>query len=165
MHPTNKNPSGTVIPAGVQTSNQNNSTDYAHCLCSGQTLCSACTHLALIARHGPGYRAWMPPAKAVGLALVLTVATTCGTMAASHASGPVRKNTMNVAVATPTESGVLSCPDSGAGRNASAAMPQGFGQGGPFRKAGRMATFMFLTPCPPDARKNADGGFLSHVGA
>lgn len=164
MHPTNKNPSGIDIPAGVQTHKR---LDYAHCLCSGQTLCSACTHLALIARHGPGYRAWMPPAKAVGLALVLvlTVATTCGTMAASHASGPVRRNTMNVAVATPTESGVLSCPDSGAGRHSLVAMPQGFGQGAPFREGGGMATFMLRTPCPPDARRSADGGFLSHVGA
>ena len=41
----------------------------------------------------------------------------------------------------------------------------GFGRDGLVRKAGRMAESMFLTSRPPDARKNADGGFQSHSGA
>ena len=40
-----------------------------------------------------------------------------------------------------------------------------FGRDGLVRKAGRMAESMFLTSRPPDARKNANGGFQSHSGA
>ena len=42
---------------------------------------------------------------------------------------------------------------------------QGFGRDGLVRKAGRMAVSMFLTSRPPNARKNADGGYQSHTGA
>ena len=34
-----------------------------------------------------------------------------------------------------------------------------------YRKDGRITTFMFSTPRPPDPLENVDGGFLSHVGA
>jgi hypothetical protein len=78
--------------------------------------------------------------------------------------GLVRRNT-NVAVATLTEKRGFFLSKFGAGRSVCAAMPDGFGRGGLVRKAGRVATFTFLTPCPPDARRNVKGGFLSHVGA
>ena len=80
-------------------------------------------------------------------------------------TGPVRKNTTSEAVAAPTESGVLSCPNSGAGRGLSAAVPHGFGWGGPTRKDGRAASDAFLTPHPPYALKNANGGFVTPEGA
>jgi len=64
------------------------------------------------------------------------------------------RNTTEVAVATPTESGVFACPES-----------LGYGQGGANRETARMATSMFLTPCPPDDRRKSEGGFQSQVGA
>lgn len=133
------------------------------CTCQGR---GTCTHFAAINLVGPGYRTYFPRAQAIALSLALGFMGVGGTMAATPEPGPVRRNTMNVAVATPTESGVLSCPNSGAGRGVCAAMPDGFGQGASVRKAGGVATFTFLTPCPPDARRNANGGFsVSHVGA
>ena len=80
-------------------------------------------------------------------------------------SGMVPEKRQNTAVATPTESGVLSCPNSRASRQSLAAMSHGFGQGALVRKAGGVAVFTFFTPCPPDALKNAEGGFKSHTGA
>jgi hypothetical protein len=79
--------------------------------------------------------------------------------------GLVCSDTMNVAVATPTESGVLACPKFKASRHSLAAMSKGFGQGARIRKVRGVATFTSLTPCPPYARSGADGGFKSHVGA
>lgn len=136
------------------------------CTCRGRGVCAACTHFAAIHLAGPGYRSYWPRAQAVALSAALGFGPTGGTVAASRECGPVLENTMNVAVATPTESGVLSCPNSGAGGAPGAAMSCGFGQGAPVRKAGGVATFTFSTPCPPDALENADGGFsVSHVGA
>lgn len=88
-----------------------------------------------------------------------------GTITPTPAMGPVHSNTMYEAVATSTESGVLSCPNSGAGRQSLAAMPHGFGQGARIRKVRGVASYTFETPCPPDARSNAKGGFKSHEGA
>lgn len=79
--------------------------------------------------------------------------------------GLVCRNTMNTAVAAPTESGVLACPKFKAGRQSMAVMPKDFGQGALVRKVGGVAVFTLRTPCPPYARRNADGGFQSHTGA
>lgn len=88
-----------------------------------------------------------------------------GTITSTPAMGPVHSNTMKSAVATSTESGVLSCPNTGVVRRALAAMPHGFGQGARIRKVRGVTDFTFETPCPPDARSNADGGFKSQSGA
>lgn len=90
--------------------------------------------------------------------------TTFHATMAPSLTGPVRKNTISNAVATPTESGVLACPNSRAGRSLSMASPLVYGQGGPFREAGRVTLLTFLTPCPPNARKNANGGFFTRNG-
>ena len=141
-------------------SKQSKRTDYGGmaCTCQGRSTCDACTHFAAIKLAEPGYRAVWPRAKAIALSIALALAATSGTMAATPTTGPVRKNTTSEAVATPTESGVLSCPNSGTGRTSCAAMSTVYGQGGPTRKDGRTASDVFLTPCPPDARKNAQGG-------
>ncbi len=78
-----------------------------------------------------------------------------GTIAATRASGLVLENTFNVAVASPTESGLLSRPNTLV-----------YGRGAPVRKAGGVATFTFSTPRPPYAQWCAAGGFSqSHFGA
>ena len=71
-----------------------------------------------------------------------------GTMSAEP-KGLVCRNTLNVAVATPTESGVFACPKLKMGRQSMAVMSQGFGRGALVRKACGVATFTLRTPCPP----------------
>ena len=166
MHRTNENRrglAGSTAATGSVTQRFNKRTNYGrmHCTCQGRMTCNTCTHFAAIGLAGAGYRAWWPRARTVALVL----AATSGTMAASRKNDPVRKNTLSNPVATPTESGVLSCPNSGADRDLCAAMPDGFGQGGLVRKAGRVTLLTFLTPCPPDALKNAKGGFFTRNGA
>lgn len=95
----------------------------------------------------------------------LTHLRTGGTMTPTPPAGPVLENTTSEAVASPTESGLLSCPNSGAGRGVSTAKLAGFGRGGPSRKDGRTASDVFSTPCPPDALENAEGGFSTPEGA
>jgi hypothetical protein len=87
-----------------------------------------------------------------------------GTIIATPDTGPVRSNTTSEAVATPTESGVLSCPDSAASHVMRVAVPIGFGQGALIRKDGGTASDVFETPCPPYARSNAAGGFPTPEG-
>ena len=147
-------------------SKQSKRTDYGcmACTCQGRSICSACTHFAAIKLAGPGYRAVWPRAKAIALSMALALAATSGTMAATPTTGPVLENTLNVAVASPTESGLLSCPNSGTGRTSCAAMSTVYGQGAPIRKDGGVTTFTFSTPCPPAALENAKGGFSAHVG-
>ena len=89
-----------------------------------------------------------------------------GTMAASRKNDPVCDDTMNVAVATSTDKRGFVLSKFWVGRQLLAAVPDGFGQGGLVRKAGRVATFTSSTPCPPAACDDAKGGFsVSHVGA
>jgi hypothetical protein len=77
------------------------------------------------------------------------------TIHATPAMGPVRKNiVIDSGAFTHALSWVFSRPEH-----------FGFGRDGLVRKAGRMAESMFLTSRPPDARKNANGGFQSHSGA
>lgn len=96
---------------------------------------------------------------------MLDLLTLDGTITATPAMGPVLENTKKLAVATPTESGVLACPKLKAGRQSLAAMSHGFGQGALVRKASGVTSFTFSTPCPPNALENADGGFKSQLGA
>ncbi len=65
---------------------------------------------------------------------------------ATSIAGPVRSNTLEKAVATPTESGVLSCLDYGADCGLSTAMPYGFGRGAVDREAIGVAFSTFETP-------------------
>ncbi|WP_310627726.1 hypothetical protein [Limnohabitans sp.] len=88
-----------------------------------------------------------------------------GTITSTPAMGPVLENTMNTAVATSTESGVLSCPNTGVVRHSLTSMSHGFGQGARIRKVRGVAVFTFSTPCPPNALEYAEGGFQSHTGA
>lgn len=62
------------------------------------------------------------------------------------------RNTLSVAVAIPTESGIFLYPISV------------FGQGAVVREATGMATDMFRTPCPPYTRRKVKGGCQSLVG-
>ena len=82
---------------------------------------------------------------------------------APKAKAPVLENTFGKAVASPTESGVLSRPDflgvSTFGRI------YGFGRDGFVRKAGRTALPVFSTSRPPAALENAACGFESRKGA
>lgn len=60
------------------------------------------------------------------------------TLAASHASGPVRSNTTSEAVATtPTDKRGFVTSESLAGAGASGDCLRGFGRGGPTREDGR----------------------------
>lgn len=166
MRHTNKNRRG--LAGSTAVSKQSKHVNYAlmACTCQGRMTCKACTHFAAIGMAGAGYRAWWPRARSLALVLALAAALTSGTMAATPDRGRCLKNTISNAVATPTESGVLSCPNSGAGCALCAAMPHGFGQGAPIRKDGGVTLLTFFTPCPPDALKNAGGGFsVSHSGA
>lgn len=74
---------------------------------------------------------------------------------------PVCRNTLNVAVATPTESGDLSCPEF---CNAAPRRIHGYGLGAVVRKAIGVTTFTLRTPSPPGACRNAPSGFSVHVG-
>ena len=75
--------------------------------------------------------------------------------------GPVRKNIVIDTAGNLPDSEVFSRPEF-----AKAGVPalQDFGRDGLVRKAGRMAVSMFLTSRPPNARKNANGGYQSHTG-
>ena len=80
------------------------------------------------------------------------------------AMGPVRKNIVNEHGAfTHALSWVFPHPKFKGGLNFQGI--HGFGRDGLVRKAGRMACSMFLTSRPPNARKNANGGFQSRHGA
>jgi hypothetical protein len=82
-----------------------------------------------------------------------------------HNRGTVHLNTLtNLAVASPTESGLLSCPIFRAGRVLCAADLGSFGQGAPVRKAGGATRLAFRTPCPPLVSLSASGGFLTYLG-
>lgn len=84
------------------------------------------------------------------------------TIHATPAMGPVRKNIVSGIAGNLPDSEVFSRPEFvGMGFS----MSHGFGRDGLVRKAGRMAIPMFLTSRPPDARKNADGGFQPRIGA
>ena len=87
----------------------------------------------------------------------------CDTVLSTPAMGPVRKNiVIDSGAHTHALSWVFPRSEfSGTGFPVS----HGYGRDGLVRKAGRMAESMFLTSCPPDARKNANGGFQSHSGA
>lgn len=141
-------------------------TNYGHmvCTCQGARTCNTCTHFGAISLAGAGYRAWWPQAKLRAWLVAVAVAQASGTIAATP-TGAGARNTTSEAVATPTESGVLSCPNAGHGRISCAAMLQGFGQGASVRKAGGVASDTLRTPCPPDARRNAEGGFSTPEGA
>lgn len=70
-----------------------------------------------------------------------------GTMTATRSNEPMLENIINVAVASPTESGLLSRPNTLVyGRDAS------------IRKVGGVATFTFSTSRPPYAQRCAAGG-------
>lgn len=94
----------------------------------------------------------------------------CAIIAPSHSDGPVHQKHQSEAVATPTDKRGFATSESQAGAGVSGDCHHGFGRGGaglsvrtPFiREDARMASDMFLTPRPPDALKNADGGFV-HV--
>jgi hypothetical protein len=86
-----------------------------------------------------------------------------GAKVTPKAKAQVLENTLGSAVATPTESGVLSRPDflgALAMRRA-----RDFGRDGFVRKAGRTAEPVFSTSRPPAALENAAGGFESRSGA
>ena len=77
------------------------------------------------------------------------------TIHATPAMGPVRRNIVIDSEAfTHALSWVFSRPNTLV-----------YGRDGLVREFGRMAESMFLTSRPPDARRNADGGFQSHSGA
>jgi hypothetical protein len=82
-------------------------------------------------------------------------------IAASHASGPVTQKHQSEAVATPTDKRGFVTSESQAGAGAPCDRLTSCGRGGPIRKDGRTASDVFLTPRPPDALKNADGGFIN----
>ena len=86
-----------------------------------------------------------------------------GTMSPALKSAGAR-NTIEPAVASPTESGLLSCQDSGAGRYNTAGRHD-CGQGAAFREGAGTAGSVFRTPCPPYARRKANGDFLAQPGA
>jgi hypothetical protein len=86
----------------------------------------------------------------------------CAKVLSTPAMGPVRKNIIIEVAVNLSDNEVFSRPEFG---SAGFSHLCGFGRDGLVRKAGRMATSMFLTSRPPDARKNADGGFQSQVGA
>jgi hypothetical protein len=88
----------------------------------------------------------------------------CATLPASQ-QWPGAEHTTSEAVATPTESGVLLCPNSGAGRGLSMAMLCGFGLGASVRKAGGTASDVCSTPSPSYAIEHADDGFSTPEGA
>ena len=88
-----------------------------------------------------------------------------GTIRPSRESGLALKNAFTVAVQSPTESGLLLCPNSRAGRALCAAASLLFGLGALVRKTGGVTSVAFLTPSPPHARKNAKGGFSTPEGA
>lgn len=79
-----------------------------------------------------------------------------GRIAASR-NWPGAEHTKSNAVSSPTESGLLSCPNSGHSRCAT--VSDGFGLGAPLRKDGGMTLLMCSTPSPPNALEQAAGGF------
>ena len=165
MHHTNKNRRG--LAGSTAVSKQFKHINYAlmACTCQGRMTCKACTHFAAIGMAGAGYRAWWPRARSLALVLALAAALTSGTMAATPDRGRCLKNTLRLEAQTPALNGVSSCLDSRTGYAPRAAMPEGFGQGAPIRKDGGVTSLTFFTPCPPDALKNANGGFFTRLGA
>lgn len=75
---------------------------------------------------------------------------------------PGADNTKGIAVATPTESGVLSRLNSGTRMHCGC---YGFWQDGPYRKAGRTAIPVLSTSCALNALDKAFAGFQSRIGA
>lgn len=94
------------------------------------------------------------------------LAVISGTMAATLETGPVCDDTISVAVPGPhRKRGFVLSKIQRSGRDLRT-RPKGFGQGGPYRKAGRVTTDTSSTPCPPDACDDVNGGFfVSLVGA
>lgn len=72
------------------------------------------------------------------------------------------KNTLDTAVASPTESGLLSRPKFG---NVASSHVQSFGRDGQSGNTWRTAVSVFLTSRPPIDRKKSMCGFQSHTGA
>jgi hypothetical protein len=85
----------------------------------------------------------------VVLWLVFTVALVSGTIAATLGMGLVCRNAVIEAVASPTESGLLSRPNTLV-----------FGRGASIRKVDGVASITLRTPRPPYACRNANGGLL-----
>ena len=71
----------------------------------------------------------------------------------------VFSDTKSEAVATPTDKRGFVTFKSLAGAGVSSPGHQGYGRDEPIRKDGCTASDVFLTSRPPDARKNANGGF------
>ena len=86
-----------------------------------------------------------------------------GDTVTSKAKAPVLENTSRKAVATPTESGVLSRPDF-LGVSKFGCI-DGFGRDGFVRKAGRTSLRVFSTSRPSAALENVASGFKSRKGA
>lgn len=94
-----------------------------------------------------------------------TTAPSGGTIDTTPYTGPMCEDIKSEAVAAPTESGVLSCPDSAARHVLPVAVPNGFGRGAPIRKDGGTASDVSSTPRPPYASEDAEGGFQTPEGA
>jgi hypothetical protein len=148
MHHTKQNPhelAGYTGARKTHTNAANYQDDACHCQCRG--ICETCQHLRNIRRLGTGYRAWTQGAKTTLTAAAIGMALVSGTMAATRASGLVCRNAFIEAVASPTESGLLSRPNLTV-----------YGRGALIRKVGGVTTGTFETPRPPYARSNANGG-------
>lgn len=88
-----------------------------------------------------------------------------GTIRPSRESGLACSSAFTVAVQSPTESGLLLCPNSRAGRALCAAASLLFGLGALVRKTGGVTSETLLPPSPPHACSSAKGGFSAPEGA
>ena len=105
------------------------------------------------------------------LATLAAIALTTCTSHPAHATmTPAQKcagaeHTIGTAVAAPTVKRGFVMSESKAGRGASTSSRHGCGQDEPTRKAGCTTSCVFRTSCPPHARRKAEGGFKSQLGA
>ena len=116
-----------------------------------------------LVRHSAIYGYACTAAAAIALA-------TCTSLPAHATMTPAQKcagarHTQQLAVATPTDKRRFVMSESQAGRGVSTVSRHGYGQDASVREAGGTTSCVCLTSCPPNALRQAAGGFLSQLGA
>lgn len=116
-----------------------------------------------LVRHSAIYGYACTAAAAIALATCTSLPAHATMTPAPNSAGA--RNTQQLAVAAPTDERGFVMSELQAGCGVSTAGRSGYGQDEPTRKAGCTTSCVFRTSCPPHARRKAEGGFKSQLGA